>query len=340
MSMPVNLFELLEDENDTEKKPASASTAKTTQKAAPAATTQQKKAEPAKKTDRPNEAKGKDTRAPAKSDKPQERKQGAPRDVAAQGTGSGSPAPRNRPPRQQHHDGERKDRPEHREERPGHREFDRRSGTGRGKETKRSGGGRANWGTAEDDKKAQLETPTEATEQKEEATEAQPTDAKAESTEAQAEQKEEPKDEDANLKTLEEFQKQIKRPTISLPPPRTVDAPTDSKLFVLTKSKEEDLSHKKEKKDDKKEDPTKKVISADKVIDFTRREEPREKSFRGGKGRGGPRDSPRESRDSRDSRDSPKGNRFPNPNKRGPKSPAPNVQDESSFPALNTAVKG
>jgi len=136
---------------------------------------------------------------------------------------------------------------------------------------------------------------------------------------------------------LDDYQKQIKRPTISLPPPRTVEAPApDNKLFALIKTKDEDLSQKKEKKEEKKEDSTKKVISADQVIEFTRKEEP--KSFGRGRGRGGPRerDSPKPNRDNRDNREREQKDRAP---KRGPKSPAPNVSDEASFPALNTAVK-
>jgi len=140
-------------------------------------------------------------------------------------------------------------------EQPAHRQFDRKSGTGRGKETKRSGGGRGNWGVQDDERKAS-EEPIES-ETKEE-TPAK-TDTTAESTtttttDAQpssSEQKDEFKEEEDNTKTLDEFLGNIKKPSFQLPPPRQVDESVDAKGTAHRKEREEEPL-KKEKKEEKK----------------------------------------------------------------------------------------
>lgn len=48
----------------------------------------------------------------------------------------------------------------------GKRLYDRKSGTGRGKEVKKGGSGKANWGTSEDDQKVQSDVAAEQAEER------------------------------------------------------------------------------------------------------------------------------------------------------------------------------
>jgi len=321
MSVPTNIFELLEDENDTEvKKPATSGSQQQKQKG-PANAQPQKKAEAPKSA---NDGKGKTTQKV--DNKPSGNK---PRDVGASSQRVESSAPRNKPPRQQQYgdkkEHQQKEESHERQEKPAHRQFDRRSGTGRGKEMKKSGGGRANWGTEDDAQKAvsdQVET-----EVKEEST--NQAEAKVETTDANAstEQKEEVREEEEdNTKTLEEFLGGIKKPVFELPPPRQVAEVKDKKYVPLVRERDEE-PQKKVQKEEKKESG-KNTIPADQVLKFTSESSP--KPFGRGRGRGrGGRDSPR------GGRDSPRGGRGGRGGKTGP---APNFKDESSFPSL-TATK-
>lgn len=318
MSRPANIFELLQDENDSEVKKAPTSAKEQPKKAPTAqpAKTQQKA------VDRSGEGKG---TARPKSDQPQRRPQ-------QQRDGSGAPAQfeerRNRPPRQQQPGGEGRERREKQAERtenPKHRAFERRSGTGRGKETKRGGAGKANWGTQEDDQKAQ-EAPTEQP-VTEETTEQQPTEAKPEATPEPVAEPNPEDEEDAKLKTLDDYRKTLKTPVLSLPPPRVVEDKGEwSKYTALKRDEDEAPQKKAAKKEDKddKEEKDEKKIRADEVLKFT---EGSPKERRGGfrKERGGKMDSPRGGRGG----------------KRGgsTRSSAPNFSDERSFPSLSTATK-
>jgi len=318
MSVPTNIFELLEDENDTEvKKPATSGSQQQKQKG-PANAQPQKKAEaPKSATD------GKGKTSQKVDNKPSGSK---PRDSGAASQRVESSAPRNKPPRQQHdkkeHQQKEEEKTHEKQERPAHRQFDRRSGTGRGKEVKKSGGGRGNWGT-EDDVQKSITDQTE-TETKEETTTTQ-VEVKVETTEAQpSEQKEEVKEEEEdNTKTLDEFLGGIKKPVFSLPPPRQVDDVKDKKFVPLVRERD-DEPQKKVQKEEKKESG-KNTIPADQVLKFTSESSP--KPFgrgRGGRGRRG---------------DSPRGSRGEGRGGRGVRTgPAPNFKDESSFPSL-TATK-
>lgn len=310
MSVPTNIFELLEDENDTEvKKPATSGSQQQKQKG-PANAQPQKKAEAPKSA---NEGKGKTTQKV--DNKPSGNK---PRDVGASSQRVESSAPRNKAPRQFHDKKEHQQKEEshERQEKPAHRQFDRRSGTGRGKEMKKSGGGRGNWGNDDDAQKAvsdQVET-----EVKEETT--NQAEAKVETTDANAstEQKEEVKEEEEdNTKTLEEFLGGIKKPVFELPPPRQVAEVKDKKFVPLVRERDEEPQKKAQKEE--KKDSGKNTIPADQVLKFT---ESSPKPFGRGRGR----------------RDSPRGGRGGRGARGGKTGPAPNFKDESSFPSL-TATK-
>jgi plasminogen activator inhibitor 1 RNA-binding protein len=192
MSRPVNIYELLDDDSGP-KGPA----------------TQQQKPKAAAQTTQPK-ATTQANRAPARS---QDRK---PREDVVRGGYNADQVTERRPR------GERPDRTDRKggeftevraPRNPNQRQYDRKSGTGRGREGKRSGGGRGNWGTVSDETKPAEEG--EKVEEVAQTTEAAPVEA---TTEAVAEEKVE--EEEEKSKTLDEYLNSIKKVSISLPAPR------------------------------------------------------------------------------------------------------------------------
>jgi len=313
MSRPANIFELLQDENDSEVKKAP-TTSKAPQSKAPTA-------QPAKTQQKAVDRSGEAKAARPKNDQPQQRR------PQQQREGSGAPAQfeerRNRPPRQQGGEGrERREKQAERSENPKHRAFERRSGTGRGKEQKRGGAGKANWGTQEDDQKAQEATTEQVTEE----TTEQSAEAKVEATPEPVAEPNPEDEEDAKLKTLDDYRKTLKTPVVALPPPRVIEDKGEwSKYTALKRDEDEAPQKKATKKEDnaEKEEKDEKKIRADEVLKFTEGS-PKDRRERGGFRRGG--------------KDSPRGGRG---GKRGgsTRSSAPNFSDERSFPSLSTATK-
>lgn len=321
MSRVGNIFELLSDENDEGGVRPARSVANTDVSGPKKQETKPKAAAPAKPQGKGvnQDNKAKDNRPP-RTEGRNDRRQ--PREAGAVGEGGQVERKDNRPPRQQGigRDGaERRNKTFQRAEgqegeAPRKRVFDRKSGTGRGpKDTeKRGGSGKGNWGTIADEQKAQTEeTGTEektTTEVKEGevAQQDQPTDAKTEVQEVV-------EDEDAKLKTLDEYKKSIKAPSLALPPPRQVEATGAqwANLVPLARDDDEDKQLKKKKDDSKESKDDKPAISADQIINFTS-ESP--KPY--GRGRGGRKEG------------------KPNKSKK-PSGPAPNFKDEKSFPSLS-----
>jgi hypothetical protein len=121
---------------------------------------------------------------------------------------------------------------------------------------------------------------------------------------------------------LDDYRKAIKAPTISLPPPRTVeDKPEWSKYTALKRDEDEAPQKKVSKKEDKEEkEEASKKVRADEVLKFTEGSPKDRRGFR------------------KDRKDSPRGGRG---GKRGgsARGSAPNFSDERSFPSLSTATK-
>jgi plasminogen activator inhibitor 1 RNA-binding protein len=335
MNRFANIYELLGDENDESPKSGQTAQAKVepTKKVAPGPNKQQ--AKPAAKGAQASDQKG---RAPQqqRSDRPDRR----PREFSAPVGGEEVEKRRDTKRDQRDRDPERRQRaadafPSRGNQRP----FDRRSGTGRGRENKRSGGGKGNWGTVNDDQKAQTEKGAETQEGTEvpvgnkEATE-QPA-----SQEAPVEAV--PEEED-NTKTLTEFLSQVKKPVVALPEARKANEGGSDKQWAkfkpLTRQFEEDSFFKGEDKEEQKKESAaeskeegKKTVRADEVLKFTDGSPKREFSGRGGKrgGRGG-------DRGGRGGRGADRGGRG---GSRGGKTggAAPNYKDESAFPSLSPA---
>jgi len=250
MSVSVIIFAFLLDVNDEVKLTTTTTSGSQVQKQKAAPTTQpQKKVETAKVA-----TEGK-VKAPAKTEnKP-------PKESPSEGSAT-APFKSNKPPRQQQHDKrDHAQKEESKEEprQPAHRQFDRKSGTGRGKEVKRSGGGKSNWGTQDDDRKASEEPiDSETKEETPVKTEAIVAESTVTTTDAKPEQKEEGKDEEEedNTKTLEEFLGSVKKPSFQLPPPRQIDESLGAKGTAHRKEREEEPM-KKEKKEEKKEEKKK-----------------------------------------------------------------------------------
>lgn len=332
MSRPANIFELLTDENDTEVKksaPSSQPKAQTPQQKTPAAAQTQKKTEQKSDRNAAGEGKGNKDRPPRQQGERPAQRQGQRSEVSGASAGDFE---KTRSPRSRGGDSrERKEKQAEREEKPGQRIFDRRSGTGRGKENKKNGGGRGNWGTPEDDKKAQEEViPTEAKETTEQTANAESkpaVEASTTETTQQPEQKSTEDEEDAKLKTLADYLKEKKVPQVTLPPPRTVEDNNAqwAKFTPLKRDEEPQPTKKSSKKEgETKEESGKKTIPADQVLKFT---EGSPKGYRGSErgGRGG--------RGGKGGRGGPSGRGGP----RG--APAPNFKDSKAFPSLSPATK-
>jgi len=315
MSRPANIYEFLDDDSNA---PVQKGPVGQQQKPKTAQTTQPKATQQAS---RAPAARTQDTRKPREegrfSDQPvSERKpRGGERKPRGGGEFTEVRAPRN----------------------PNQRQYDRKSGTGRGRENKRAGGGRGNWGSVGDETKNTEEVEkTETTEAPQ--TEAAPAEAPVEAVEEKVEEEEE------KVKTLDEYLNSIKKVNISLPAPRQAGegqevSPQWATYTPLKRDEEEEEEKKTEKKKSETKETSKQTISADQVIHF--KESPKG-SFRGGRGgRGGRREGSERSdrperteRSERSPRGSPRGGRGGG--KRGGGAPgarAPGLTEEN-FPAL------
>jgi len=320
MSRPVNIYELLDDdsnENKGQKGPVAQKpkTQTTTTTQAKASTQQVNRSAPARNQDRNQD------RKPREEGRfgDQQVSDRAPRGDRERKPTKGGEFTEVRAPRN-----------------PNQRQYDRKSGTGRGRENKRAGGGRGNWGSVSDETKTQEET------EKVEAEVAPTTEAApaTETTEAVAEDKVE--EEEEKVKTLDEYLGTIKKVSISLPAPRQAgegqEVSPQWASYTALKRDEEEEKKTTEKKPVVAKEPTKQTISADQVIHF--KESPKgERSFRGGRGgrggrRGGAEGSPRGGRSDR-AEGSPRGERGGRGGRRGgnPGARAPGLTEEN-FPAL------
>jgi len=206
------------------------------------------------------------------------------------------------------------------------RPFDRRSGTGRGKEDKKGGAGKGNWGTFQDDQKVGEEV--ERQEEKTPAeTEVQPQGEQPQGGDAATEQKQEqpkePEEEEDKTRTLDDFLKSKAAVKVELPKARTAGEGVDNsewKGFTPLKKDEEDLGPLSKKGEAKKKESKKEVVPVNQVFNIPE-ESPKTKRGGRGEGRGG-----------FSQRGGSAGGRG---GKRGGQGrAAPNVQDESAFPAL------
>lgn len=264
MSRPVNIYELLDDDNEKGKAPVAQQQKPKTQTTTTQAkaSTQQVNRAPARNQD--NRKPREENRSFGDQQQVSDRKPRGERKTPKGGEFTEVRAPRN----------------------PNQRQYDRKSGTGRGRENKRAGGGRGNWGSVNDEVKTVEET--EKVETEAPATDAAPAEATAEPTaEVKVEEEEEEK-----VKTLDEYLGTIKKVNISLPAPRQAGEgqEANSKWATYTALKKDDDEDKKvgaEKKKPETKESSKQTISADQVIHF--KESPKgERSFRGGRGgRGG-----------------------------------------------------
>ncbi|CAH8318386.1 unnamed protein product [Eruca vesicaria subsp. sativa] len=111
------------------------------------------------------------------------------------------------------------------------RAFERRSGTGRGNDLKREGGGRGNWGTPEDDIPPPTEEATTEVEKslvaEKEGGEEDTTDAKKEAP-ADEEKEKEPEDKEM---TLEEYEKILEEKKKALQATKVEERKVDTKVF-------------------------------------------------------------------------------------------------------------
>jgi plasminogen activator inhibitor 1 RNA-binding protein len=350
-----NIFELLDDENDEE------GSRKNQQQAAPS----NKQAAPAVKgTKTPvsaptKEQPRKDSAAPVKaSGPPKERLDKRPQRTEGERSerpdrrrtdGSAPPAGGersdrgDRPPRVQEGGRGRRDNKENRDSqgfRPNKRPFDRRSGTGRGKEVKKGGGGRANWGKEEvweenPEKQSEEVKPEAAKSEPTEVVVAVPAEPVKEETEEEKKRREEEEqkhkeeeEKEARQITLEDYLKKkeaekAEKPSIipELPAPRKPGEGVDKKelqkwaQFTALKRDEEEDKPSGDSKKDKKKEPKKQALPLDSVLKVQAPKKPRP----------GRPDRPEGNPD----RSSPRGNKRRT-------GAAPDVRDASSFPALTT----
>lgn len=338
-----NIYELLSDDNgqaiaavkaSDQKKSEPAPTAKVQTKAATSSTSssqQQSKPKATKpqtdrKNDRPQSTEGKGPQQ--RRDNRPPRLEGSSNDQALEDSERRRPRP----------EGARGPRGEGRPRREGgpnessdgfrgpsnKRVFDRKSGTGRGREyNKKGGSGKGNWGTVTDDRQAQeegaKEEETEETKvEGEKAAESQ--DAEKKDTEVKAEEKQAEPDPDEKLKTLDEYLKEVKKPVLGLPQPRKPgEGEKNAAWSDYVPLKRDDESSQDSPKGEKRNKEAKSsAVRVDDVIDIKFPQEER-RGF--GRGRGSDRGQRKggSGRGQRQNRQS-----------------APNFQDESSFPALST----
>jgi len=335
-----NIYELLSDDNgqaiaavkaSDQKKSEPAPTAKAATSSTSSSQQQSKPKQP--QTDRKND------RAPSKDGKgPQQKRDRPPRSEGSsseQGPVEESERRHSRP------EGARGPRGEGRGRREGgqtessdgfrgpsnKRVFDRKSGTGRGREyNKKGGSGKGNWGTVSDDRRAQEEgaKEEEVEETKVEGEKVSETQDE-EKKDTEVKQEEQPVEaEEEKLKTLDEYLKEVKKPTLSLPQPRKPgEGEKNSSWANYVPLKRDDESTPDSPKEEKRNKDAKGSVRVDDVIDIKFQQEERRGYGRGGRG---------------SDRGSDRGQRRGGPTGRGPrqnKQSAPNFQDESSFPALS-----
>ncbi|KAL1213979.1 RGG repeats nuclear RNA binding protein B [Cardamine amara subsp. amara] len=211
-------------------------------------------------------------------------------------------------------------------ERP-RRTYERRSGTGRGNDLKREGGGRGNWGTTEDDVPPVTEEPTTEVEKSPVAEKQGGEDETADaSKEVSAEEQEKKEAEDKEM-TLEEYEKILEEKKKALQATKVEERKVDTKVFESMqqlsnkKNTEEEIFVKLGSDKDKRKDAAEKAKKSVNIHEFLKPAEG--ESFRGGyRGRGrGPR-GPRGGG----------GNGGGNPRYGG--GPAPVIGDDAQFPSL------
>lgn len=299
------------------------------------------------------------TVVPAKqSAKPQaqSQKQQTPNSSQAVKGSQQSSKPQNRPPRQQksqvasasevkegdnsgvQKDFQRRERKRGTYQTGAQRTFDRRSGTGRGRENKKGGAGRGNWGTEVEG--TQKEQPTEEKGATEEKVDEEKKEEKEEKVEVKEEEPEEEKD---NTKTFEEYlaEKEAKKLTLSLPESRKLNEGADPKelkkweKYQVLKREFSDEEKEEEGEEEEEEETTQKkskkqTVPLNEVFDV--RTPPIRTGGRGrGRGRGGSRGGDRPERSGgRGGR----GGRGGGRGSRGGDRPAEIKIDEQSFPAL------
>ncbi|VVB08234.1 unnamed protein product [Arabis nemorensis] len=218
-------------------------------------------------------------------------------------------------------------------ERP-RRHYERRSGTGRGNDLKREGGGRGNWGTTEDDIPLSTEEPT-AEGEKSPVVEKQgggddTTDANKETPAEEQEEKEPEKKE----MTLEEYEKILEEKKKAMQGAKVEERKVDTKVFESMqqlsnkKSNEEifiKLGSEKRKDAAEKEEKARKSLSINEFLKPADGESNPRGGYRGRGGRGG-----RGQRDGgqKDGRVNGGGNQ------RYGGGPAPAIGDTAQFPTL------
>jgi len=207
------------------------------------------------------------------------------------------------------------------------RPFDRRSGTGRGREDKKGGAGKGNWGTFQDDQKVGEEVERTQEEKTPAETEVQPQGEQPQGGDAAPEQKQEqqkePEEEEDKTRTLDDFLKSKSGVKAELPKARQAGEGVDNaewKGFVPLKKGEEDLGPLSKKGESKKKESKKEVVPVNQVFNIP--EESPKKQRGGGRG---------ENRGGFSQRGGGRGGK-----RGGQGRAAPNVQDESAFPALAT----
>lgn len=277
------------------------------------------------RTDRPPRAEGDRADRPPRGDRPPRQPRPAGDSPKLEGgentfTGEGQAAaqggPRPYMPRGERR-GPRPDRgyerrnPGDQDQRPAKREYDRRSGTGRGKEVAKGGAGKGGWGSIEDEAAAGLEgdaAKAAETETKKEGEETVTTEgaapAEGESTDAAATT--EIVDDEPKTRTFEEFMTERKsKAGAALPPPRQLEDSGEWSKYEPVKKDEDSLFAAPEKQAKKKEagakkESTEKKVAADQVLKFQqeRRERPErsdrpERADKGERRSGAPRGAPR-----------------------------------------------
>jgi len=270
-----NVFDVLEDENEERE----------TSKAKPQRVPAKGPAQTAKKVEGRAEGQ-KEGRASTQGSRPPRRREGAEKEGEE---------------KENRHQGERGKRglaPA----RPGKRVYDRKSGTGRGKEVSKGGAGKGSWGNEQDEIGEGTERPPATTEG--EAPKEGEEKKEGEATTEATEEKKEPENVEKTLQEYLEEQKK-KTPSLSLPPPRTIAASEEKKWkdFVPMKKDEESGPRKREKKEkeEKEEKETGKGNLASELLQFKNprpRFERRDNkpSTRGGGGRKEPKGNRSESK--------------------------------------------
>jgi len=356
MSFGVNIFEFLEDENDPDKSAKKLAPKEKVVSSDKPTAVQNKNTKPAKAQTETNKAEqpqpqqvsggtrktekhqGGSPGSPAER-RPRLEKDPKPADSKADGEDSADNRSRNRTkgPRGDKNADKPRTVPPTFEGRP-KRQFDRRSGTGRGKEVKKGGSGKGNWGSWEEGSPQQTEGRKEET-----VTEQPPTENEGEATAADAsepkdteskEQKIEEKEPEVVEKSLEEYLNELKskEPHLPLPqqrkPGEGVDESQWREFTPLKRDDEEEALPSKPKKNAKSE-PKKEVVPVS--LQFQEPRRPR-----------------RDDRDQRSDQRSDQrndqrkkgfgGNKNTTPNKRASNKSAPNFSADS-FPSLTPATK-